>query len=189
MKQLHHYLLACPFQLVTDHTPLQWFSVQKMEGLLCRWALAMEEYNFQIVYCKGTLNGNADALSCRPHSISAPVAMTSTTKQITDVQQTQQNDSVFNQIYYAFLHSTGKPATITMKQPLFQRYIQPWHQLSLINGVICRNYCPSPTSENVTVSLIPPSLKQKVLHQAHNISSAGHQGYHKILSCLKQEAY
>ena len=84
----------------------------------------MEEYNFQIVYRKGTLNGNADALSHQPHSISASVAMTSTTKQITDVQQAQQNDSVFNQIYYALLHSTGKPATITMKQPLFQRYIQ-----------------------------------------------------------------
>ena len=189
MKQFRHYLLGRPFQLVTDHAPLQWLCAQKMEGLLCRWALAMEEYNFQIVYRKGTLNGNADALSRRPHSISAPVAMTSTTKQITDVQQAQQNDSVFNQIYYALLHSTGKPATITMKQPLFQRYIQLWHQLSLINGVICRTYGPSPTSENVTVPLIPPSLKQKVLHQAHNIPSAGHQGYHKTLSRLKQEAY
>ena len=76
-----------------------------------------------------------------------------------------------------------------MKQPLFQRYIQLWHQLSLINGVICRTYCPSPTSENVTVLLIPPSLKQKVLHQAHNISSAGHQRYYKTLSRLKEEAY
>ena len=37
--------------------------------------------------------------------------------------------------------------------------------------------------------LIPPSLiKQKVLHQAHNIPSAGHQGYHKTPSHLKEEA-
>ena len=42
--------------------PLQWLSAQKMEGLLCWWALAMEEYNFEIVYRKGTLNTNADAL-------------------------------------------------------------------------------------------------------------------------------
>ena len=115
--------------------------------------------------------------------------MTSTTKQITDVQQAQQNNSVFNQIYYALLHSTSKPTTITMKQPLFQHYIQLWHQLSLINGVIYHTYCLSPTSENVTVLLIPPSLKQKVLYQAHNTPSAGHQGYHKTLSHLKEEAY
>ena len=39
MKQFRHYLLGRSFQLVTDHAPLQWLSAQKMEGLLCRWAL------------------------------------------------------------------------------------------------------------------------------------------------------
>ena len=56
MKQFRHYLLGHPFQLVTDHAPLQWLSAQKMEGLLCRWALTMEEYSFDIVYRKGSLN-------------------------------------------------------------------------------------------------------------------------------------
>ena len=42
---------------------LQWLSDQKMEGILCRWALAMQEFSFEISYCKGSLNGNADALS------------------------------------------------------------------------------------------------------------------------------
>ena len=43
MKQFRHYLLGCPFQLITVHAPLQWLSTQKIEGLLCRWALDMEE--------------------------------------------------------------------------------------------------------------------------------------------------
>ena len=47
MKQFRHYLLGRPFQLMTNHASLQWLSAQKMEGLLCRWALAMEEYNFE----------------------------------------------------------------------------------------------------------------------------------------------
>ena len=89
---------------MTNHAPLQWLIVQKMEGLLCRWALAMGEYDFDIVYRKGTLNGNADALSCPPPSIPTPVAMTSTRKQITNVQQVQQNDPVFYQIYQALMH-------------------------------------------------------------------------------------
>ncbi len=48
---------------MTDHAPLQWLSSQKMEGLLCRWALALQEFDFDIVYREGSLNSNADALS------------------------------------------------------------------------------------------------------------------------------
>ena len=63
MKQFRHYLLGRTFQLMTDHAPLQWLGEQKMEGLLCRWALAIQEFSFEIVYRKGSTNGNADALS------------------------------------------------------------------------------------------------------------------------------
>ena len=63
LKQFRHYLLGCRFSLLTDHAPLQWLSSQKMEGLLARWALAFQEYDFAIVYRKGSENQNADALS------------------------------------------------------------------------------------------------------------------------------
>jgi len=62
-KQFCHYLLGRHFNLFTDHAPLQWLSAQKMEGLLCRWALCFQEYDFSIMYRKGTQNQNADALS------------------------------------------------------------------------------------------------------------------------------
>ena len=63
LKQFCHDLLGRRFQLVTDLALLQWLSSQKMEGLLCRWALALQEYDFSIVYQKGVSNGNADTLS------------------------------------------------------------------------------------------------------------------------------
>ena len=62
-KQFRHYLLRRQFQLCTDHAPLQWLSAQRMEGLLYRWALTLQEYSFTIVYRKGVLNGNTDSLS------------------------------------------------------------------------------------------------------------------------------
>ena len=158
MKQFRHYLLGRSFQLVTDHAPLQWLSAQKMEGLLCCWALAMEEYSFEIVYCKSTLNGNANALSRRQHSPPMQVAMTSATHQLTDIQQAQQSDSALSQIHQALLYSQNKPVNIKIEQPSFQRYMQLWHQLSLKDDVICHTYYPSPTSDSVPVPLIPPSL-------------------------------
>ena len=45
-------VLGCQFQIQTDHAPLQWLSAQQMEGLLCRWALALQEYSFTIVHRK-----------------------------------------------------------------------------------------------------------------------------------------
>ena len=60
--QFRHYLLERSFELLTDHAPLQWLSSQKIKGLLCRWALAMQEFDFIIKYHKGCHNANADAL-------------------------------------------------------------------------------------------------------------------------------
>lgn len=61
-QQFRHYLLGCAFLLNTDHARLQWISAQKMEGMLCRWAMALQEYDFKLLYHKGSLNTNADAL-------------------------------------------------------------------------------------------------------------------------------
>ena len=63
VHQFKHYLLGRPFVVYTDHNPLQWLSAQKMEGKLCRWALQLQEFEFQIRYRKGSHNINADALS------------------------------------------------------------------------------------------------------------------------------
>ena len=52
MKQFRHYLLGRSFELLTDHAQLQWLSSQKMEGLFCRCALAMQEFDFVIKYRK-----------------------------------------------------------------------------------------------------------------------------------------
>jgi len=67
LKQFRHYLLGRKFQLVTDHAPIQWFSSQKMKGLLARWAMATQEFDFTISYRKDVEHGNTDALS-RQHS-------------------------------------------------------------------------------------------------------------------------
>ena len=49
IRQFRHYLLGRRFQLWTDHKPLQWLSEQRMEGILCRWALALQEYTTSLL--------------------------------------------------------------------------------------------------------------------------------------------
>lgn len=94
LKQFRQYLLGRAFTLVTDHAPLQRLLAQKMEGMLCRWTLALQEYDYQIVYRKGALNGNADALSRVPTSACA-TAVAMPLYSPSCLRRAQQQDCVF----------------------------------------------------------------------------------------------
>ena len=87
-------LLAWSF-FQTDHELLQWLSAQKMEGMLCHWALAMQEFYFSIEYRKGSVNSNADALSRRETSqhtsAATQIQITESKEELQEAQQTDSN--------------------------------------------------------------------------------------------------
>ena len=185
LKQFRHYLLGRRFRLLTDHAPLQWLSAQKMEGMLCRWALAMQEFDFQIVYRKGSLNTNADALSRLP--CAATVAMPHYS--IIDLRAAQQHNGTIAKVYRARLQSSTPPRSQGWNRHPLQRYRQLWAQLQIVDGVLCRHYTPSPMAEAVTVPILPTSLHQDALQRNHDAPTAGHQGFERTLERLRREAY
>ena len=190
MKQYRHYLLGRAFTLVTDHEPLQWLSAQKMEGLLARWALAIQEYDFQIVYRKGQHNGNADALSRKapdPRCITATtVALPGTTA---DIRQGQKDDAVVRVIHAALSKSPHRPRDRAWRQPPLRRYRQLWPQLVLTDDIVCRRYSPGPSSEVVTVPIIPVTLREDILRHCHDAPGSGHLGTDKTLARVRTVGY
>ncbi|CAB3257988.1 unnamed protein product [Arctia plantaginis] len=72
VQKFHKYLYGRKFILVTDHQPLKFiFDPQKKipvtaNSRLQRWALILSGYIYEITYRKGSLLGNADALSRLP---------------------------------------------------------------------------------------------------------------------------
>ncbi len=62
-----------------------------MEGMLCRWALALQEYDFKVVYRKGSLNANADALS-RLGDIPCSATLSVPLHSTIEIQQAQEAD-------------------------------------------------------------------------------------------------
>ena len=87
------------FQILTDHTPLQWMSAQKMDGMLhvCHWALAIQEYDFKIVYRKGSQNANADALS-RLQTSPCAATMAIPYHSATELHKAQLRDSTIDKV-------------------------------------------------------------------------------------------
>lgn len=63
-KYFRPYLFGRRFIIETDHRPLTWlFSIKEPNSKLVRWRLRLQEFDYEITYKKGILNGNADALS------------------------------------------------------------------------------------------------------------------------------
>ena len=190
LKQFRHYLLGRKFQLLTDHAPLQWLSAQKMEGMLCRWALAMQEFDFDISYRKGSLNTNADALSRRAGSgVVDTVAVTSTKVSLDEIRAAQQEDEVLSKIYHSLFPARVQPSGKEWNSNPLHRYKQLWSQLLLVDGVVCRRYKPDALSVLITVPVLPKSLQEEALRHNHDDVSAGHLGVEKTLHRLQNEAY
>ena len=82
-----------------------------MEGLLARWVLAIQEYDFTITYCKGLDNGNADALSRKEYSAFDYTAATTQLPFLTeDLRQQQLTDPVISQIHRALTQHKSTPS-------------------------------------------------------------------------------
>jgi len=63
-KYFKEYLLGRSFSILTDHRPLVWiFNVKDPTMRLFRWRLLLNEYDYCIVYKRGSSNTNVDALS------------------------------------------------------------------------------------------------------------------------------
>ena len=61
------YLFGTQFTLVTDHQLLKWLmESDKLMGKLARWALILQEYDFQVVHRPRVANLDADGLSRNP---------------------------------------------------------------------------------------------------------------------------
>ena len=188
LKQFRHYLLGRPFHLYTDHAPLQWLSAQKMEGMLCRWSLAIQEYDFKIVYRKGSSNSNADALSrLPPESCAVTIGLPHYSP--TELHASQSNDDTLSAVRQARLSSPDTPQTTRWNKHPFHRYKQLWHQLKVVDGVLCRQYTPSPMHQAVMVPILPPDLQKDALIRSHDAPTAGHLGAEKTLERLRHDAF
>lgn len=63
-KYFRPYLFGRKFTIITDHKPLQWVNnLKEPNSRLMRWRLKLLEYDYDIVYRKGSENKVADALS------------------------------------------------------------------------------------------------------------------------------
>ena len=74
IKRYQPYLYGGTFYVHSDHGSLSWLmKVKDPTGRLARWALQVQQYDFEIIHRPGRQNGAADALSRRDYTSFNPV--------------------------------------------------------------------------------------------------------------------
>lgn len=197
IKQWRYYLYGKQFQVITDHHALCWLMKTKdHQGQLARWSLLLQEFQFTVHYESGKIHDDADCLSRYPLPAEAdaeeeaeiptwPVGAISRRERVHklisehelgipthDVAEEQRTD-----IRYQAIVKTLEDANASNKEKKrLRHYI-------LKNGLLYR--C-SPRNSLLYLLVIPETMKQSVLEQAHDVPSSGHFGIKRTLDTIRR---
>ena len=109
IKKFQPYLHRRRFTVVTDHSSLRWLmNVKDASGRLARWALLLQQYDFEIVHRPGKVHGNADSLSRRPYVTSEFNSLQREDPQVSKTREMQRRDVELSEII-DFLESAVLP--------------------------------------------------------------------------------
>lgn len=67
IEKLRPYLGGFHFTVISDHMSLKWLnSIKSPSGRIARWAVFLQQFDFEVQYRKGSMNQLADSLSRNP---------------------------------------------------------------------------------------------------------------------------
>ncbi|GFV21358.1 transposon Tf2-11 polyprotein [Trichonephila clavipes] len=161
------------FKVFTDHKPLAGFlSNKNPSSKILRWKLALEEFNYDIHYIRGSLNSVADHLSRYINNITIALPDSK------DLINMQREDSVLSAII----------------QKIDQNDVSPQISNYFINGesLLChlsKRPSRSPRSNTTRKQVcIPHCLKAKILESVHS-EYGGHLNFFKTYHRLSENFF
>ena len=188
IKRFQPYLYGRKFTIYTDHNALKWLmSIQDPTGRVARWALLIQQFDFDIVQRPGTSNGNADALSRRHYGTCQLNALDSPGLQSTRIYDFQRRDPDLWELIDYLESERLPPDNARAKRILLSEdvYFLGEHDLLYHLDLSEKRGRKGRHAQLV----LPPPLRYEVLVHAHDDLAGGHLGVFKTYEKLRDRYY
>ncbi|GFT01269.1 retrovirus-related Pol polyprotein from transposon 17.6 [Trichonephila clavipes] len=156
------YIFGKHFTVVTDHHSLCWLmNLKDPSGRLARWALRLQEHDFDVKYKTGKKHSDADALSRNPVE-----------------EETETSDKFLAVTTSMNLAMEQKKDQDLAKLKLLSNSSKN-EEFRFIDGILCKkNFDPD---GKLWLPVIPKHLRADILRHFHDAPTAGHLWFRENL--------
>lgn len=165
-KYFRHYLYGSQFTNFTDHRPLQWLlNLKDPSSRLMRWALKLQEFDFEIKYLPGKENSGADWLS---REVSSHILAEPETNFSTEAEKDE------------FIQE------IKTKLALKNCTMEIRNEFDVFKGTLVRRYRPKRSSEMIWQTVVPKTCIRQILTELHDSEFSAHFGIARTVGKVLQ---
>lgn len=166
IEKLRCYLEGAKFSVITDHHSLLWLNnLKDPQGRLGRWALRLQQFDFDLIHRKGREHVVPDCLS---RSVPA----------INSIEGNKTEETEIKDVWYLKMLRLvkGNPCKYPNWRAIGQRLYK----------YVNVKYPGMDSNEELWKIVVPKEQRRKLLEQCHDDPLSGHLGmyktYHRILS-------
>lgn len=162
IEKFRCYVDGYRFTVVTDHASLKWLDRMKDPvGRLGRWAVRLQQYDYEVVHRKGKDNEAPDALSRAPLDLDVPeIDLVSVDSPVEDAWYNKLKSNIL-QSPSAYPHFKVEGTQVYKK---------------IFTGV---------SPEATWVRLVPKEKRNEVLQECHDAPLSGHFGFYKTFNRIR----
>lgn len=170
ITKLRAYIEGVKFTVITDHHSLIWLSnLKDPRGRLSRWAVALQQYDFEIIHRRGKEHVVPDCLS---RSVPAVNAVENVNR--ADITS---NDNWYDNLMRRVLKDPVKYSCWRVENNRLYKY------------VTCKYPDLSEPNIDCWKEVVPKSERVKLISSAHDLITSGHLGVYKSYNKLCNRYY
>ncbi len=181
VKCFRYYLHNRFFFVVTDHKALLWLnSMKDLSSRLGRWALKLQDFDYQIKHRAGKIHSNVDALS---RSCGDTVHL---------MEEKDWSAEILKDSTYGPIAMYLKDGALPINRKDAEQVVRESSGFELVDNILCWKHVQHNPQKGTTIELrtvVPISKRDQVLIETHDLPFGGHLGVKRTFVKISANFY